>query len=340
DAAAAADPDAAATAQDAEVSGPDAGSERADSGSVADAGTRADAGSLAPLASAGCVTPGTRYPAGTTSGTLAFGGKVRTFRVHVPPVYQAGSPAAAVLMLHGGGGSAEQLQSESARMDPIADRDGFVTVYPDGTGVLQTWNGGLCCGKAVEEGVDDVGFLDELLDHLEGELCLDQRRVFAMGMSNGAIMSHRLACELSARIAAVAPVAGTIGVATCQPVRPVPVMQIHGTSDGHVPWDGGLGCGPAGVAFVSVPDTMEGWRTRNGCEAATSAHFQQGDGTCTAHSGCAAPVVLCSIAGGGHSWPGGEPKPGVVNCPADGAQSTTFIASEAAWQFFKANPRP
>ncbi|MGC4121109.1 MAG: hypothetical protein QM765_42335 [Myxococcales bacterium] len=167
---------------------------------------------------------------------------------------------------------------------------------------------------------------------------MDERRVFATGMSNGAILSHRLACELSSRIAAIAPVAGTIGVATCTPGRAVPVMEIHGTDDGHVPWTGGTGCGPAGVAFNSVPDTIEGWRTRNGCSATTTTYLQQGDGTCTAYEGCTGATVLCSIEGGGHSWPGGVPKTGVVDCPADGIQSTTFFASEAAWQFFRSNP--
>ncbi|MBI5545949.1 MAG: hypothetical protein HY901_18825 [Deltaproteobacteria bacterium] len=78
----------------------------------------------------------------------------------------------------------------------------------------------------------------------------------------------------------------------------------------------------------------------DGCEATTSLSFEQGDGRCTSHDGCDAPVVLCAIEGGGHSWPGGQPKPGAVDCPADGPQSTTFDASEAAWQFFRANPRP
>jgi polyhydroxybutyrate depolymerase len=226
-------------------------------------------------------------------------------------------------------------------MDPIADREGFVTVYPDGTGAIRTWNGGGCCGRAVIDGIDDVGFVAALLDHLEAALCLDRRRIYATGMSNGAILSHRLACELSTRITAIAPVAGTDNTSSCAPTRSVAVLAIHGTEDGHVPWDGGLGCGPAGVAFNSVPATVEGWRARNGCGAASTVYFEQGDGRCVGHGGCAehGDVVLCSIEGGGHSWPGGAPPAGLVECPENGPQSTTFLASEAIWRFFAQHAR-
>lgn len=305
-------------------------------GPSVDGGTSADGGAARP--SAGCARSGSGYAVGTSTGTLNVAAAQRTFRVHVPPAHAARQPLPAVFMLHGGGGSGEQLQTQSARMDPIAEREGFVTVYPDGTGVLRTWNGGLCCGRAVSENIDDVGFIAALLDHLEAELCLDRRRVFAMGMSNGGLLSHRLACELSARIAAVAPIAGTLGVPRCEPVRPVPVLHVHGTRDGHVPYDGGSGCGPSGATFTSVPDTLEIWRTRNGCAATTLPYFEQGEGRCTAYEACQAPVVLCAIDGGGHSWPGGVGKEPVVACPEDGFQSETFLASEVAWRFFQANP--
>ena len=301
-------------------------------------GSAPDAGPTRP--SRGCTRRGEAYPAGTTPGRLSFAGRERTFRVHVPAGDHGEKPLPVVVMLHGGGGSGEQLQTQSARMDPIAEREGFITVYPDGTGVLRTWNGGLCCGRAVADDVDDVGFIAALLDHLEAELCIDRRRVFAMGMSNGGLLSHRLACELSTRIAAVAPVAGTLGIPNCAPARPVPVLHIHGTEDGHVPWNGGPGCGPSGADFWSVPQTMDVWRSLNGCGAATSVYFEQGDGRCTAYASCQAPLVLCAVEGGGHSWPGGVGKEPVVDCAADGFQSRSFIASEVAWRFFQANPLP
>ncbi len=311
----------------AEVSSPDGELDAASSDAATESG-------------ASCSGKGTPYPAGTTTeGSVMVSGRSRTFRVHVPPGYRVDRATAIVLAFHGGGGSGKQME-ESSLLDVQADREGFVAVYPDGTGVLGTWNGGLCCGRAVEENVDDTAFVRAILDHLEGALCADTHRIFATGMSNGGILSHRLACELSDRLAAIAPVAGTIGVADCKPSRPIPVMHVHGTLDGHVPVGGGTGCGPSGASYVSVADTMEGWRNRNGCAAAKAAYDAMGDGTCLAYTGCAASTVLCTIEGGGHSWPGGAPKTAVSDCPSDGVQSRTFIANEVMWKFFLKNPMP
>lgn len=275
------------------------------------------------------------YGSGTTESSIQSGGLERTFRVHVPPgsAMDAGFPL--VLVFHGGGGSGEQIELRSSRFSELADEEGFVAVYPDGTGTLKTWNGGGCCGAAVREDVDDVGFVRDLLDHLEESLCIDSSKVFATGMSNGGILSHRLACELSDRIAAIAPVAGTNMTDVCTPSSPVSVLQIHGSEDGHVPYEGGEGCGLAGVPFTSVPDTMEGWATRMGCDAEAAAGQVIGDGACRAWSGCEdAKVELCVIEGGGHSWPGGVQRSGVIDCPSDGIQSTTFDASRVIWDFF------
>lgn len=280
------------------------------------------------------------YPAGrTTSATLEHGGRTRSFRVHVPPGLVPGVSVPLVLAFHGGGGSGEQLELRSSGMNDVADREGFVVVYPDGTGTIRTWNAGGCCGAAVRDDVDDVGFVTALLDHLEGALCIDTAGVFAAGMSNGAMLTHRLACELSDRLAAIAPVAGLNVASVCESSDRVAILEIHGTADGHVPWEGGLGCGPAGVAFPSVDDTIAAWRARNGCSSDTSVWATQGDGTCNAYMGCEGDVVLCAVEGGGHSWPGGLPPADVVDCPADGPQSTTFFASEQIWRFFDAHPR-
>ena len=245
-----------------------------------------------------------------------------------------------VLMFHGGGGSGEQLELRSSRMNEVADREGFIAVYPDGLGLLRTWNAGACCGKGSREDVDDVGFVRALLDHLEESLCIDRRRVYASGMSNGGMMSHRLACEMSERIAAIAPVAGVDVTQTCSPTRPVPVLHIHGTEDGHVPWNGGEGCGLAGMPFPSVPASMDGWRARNGCRTTRSLYLEEGDGVCRKFDGCSAgsDAVLCSIQGGGHDWPGGAPSPNVMRCPGDGFQSRSFSASEVMWRFFEDHP--
>ncbi len=297
---------------------------------VAREGGAADAG--APRPSAGC-TRGVRATEG--GHTLDVAGLARSYRLHAPPADDGRSPRPLLLMFHGGGGSGRQFETNSSRMDAVADARGFFAVYPDGTGTLRTWNGVGCCGYAVENDVDDVAFVSALLDELAASACIDLRRVYASGMSNGGIFSHRLGCELSDRIAAIAPVAGT-DLTTCTPARPVPVMHIHGTADGHVPYDGGVGCGPSAADFTSVPETIARWEARNGCSAEHDVYLTEGDGRCTRARGCrnGADVVLCNVAGGGHSWPGGEPPADLVACPGNGGQSTTFSASEVVARFF------
>ncbi len=281
------------------------------------------------------------YAPGTTVGSVDVAGTSRSFRVYVPTSYRAQEPAALVFMFHGGFGSGEQFQS-SANMDAVAEREGFVTVYPDGSGVVRTWNAGDCCGHAQDEDVDDVAFVRALIAHLEASLCVDPKRIYASGMSNGAMLSHRLACELADRIAAIAPVAGTMMIANCAPTRPVPVLQIHGTADANVPWDGGEGCGVAGVSFTSVPDTMDAWAGYNECSGPASDWLQEGDGSCTAQGSCAAgaDVVLCAVDGGGHDYPGAEPRADQVVCDGDGGESQSFSAAEVTWRFFAAHPMP
>lgn len=297
------------------------------------------AGASDALPSAGCEQMAL-YPSGmTTEAELSFGGLTRTFRVHVPASAEV-EAMPLVLMFHGGGGSGKQFEETSSKMNLVADAEGFIAVYPDGTGPLRTWNAGGCCGSAVTNEVDDVGFVNALLDQLESSLCVDRRRVFAAGMSNGGMLTHRLACELPQRFAAFVPVASGDLLPECTPSEPVPLMHIHGTEDGHVPVEGGLGCGPSGVAFPPLAQTMERRRTANGCDATTSESFVAGDGSCEAYQGCEADVLLCLVEGGGHNWPGGEPPGGLIDCPADGGQSTTFIASEQAWNFFKSHPKP
>jgi len=316
------------------------GSVASDSSAPTDSGTPATLAPPSTLAAAPSVGCGgsAGYPAGTTTeDSLLFGGKKRTFRVHVPPNAGA-APLPVVLAFHGGGGSGDQAEG-SFLFDAIADRERFVVVYPDGSGLVRTWNGGGCCGASAEDNVDDVGFVRALLGKVDGALCVDDRRVFATGMSNGGILSHRLGCELSDRIAAIAPVAGTIAVTACTPARPVPVMHVHGDGDAHVPFNGGTGCGASSFAFTSVAATLDGWRSRNGCAATTDVVFAQGDGTCVGNRGCAADVILCTVRGGGHSWPGGAPKVGVSDC-ADAPQNTNFGTSELAWRFFQGHPRP
>ncbi|MEY4950234.1 MAG: hypothetical protein RL698_2445 [Pseudomonadota bacterium] len=300
-----------------------------------------------PLPSQGCGQASPPYTPGvSTADSLLHGGLTRTFRVHLPGSYDGRTPVPVVLNLHGGFGSGAQMET-SSRITGLSDSAGFVAVSPDGVADpvfgIRTWNAGGCCGYAVSSNVDDVGFVRALLDRLEATACIDRRRVYAQGMSNGAILSHRLACELADRIRAIGPVAGTNMTGTCQPMRPVPVFEIHGSADENVPFAGGAGCGSSGVAYPSVPETIEGWRARAGCREKPARGTDRPDAVCQRFTGCAPGVDVeqCTVNGGGHTWPGGTPPlvPGIGNCPF-GLQSQSFVASSELWQFFAAHPAP
>lgn len=261
------------------------------------------------------------------SWTVTVGERERTFQVHVPASYDPATPAPLVLNFHGFGSNAGQQVTLSG-MNEKADDAGFVAVHPEGTGAPQSWNAGVCCGSASEQDVDDLGFVRAMLDELEARLCIDTERVFSTGMSNGGFFSHRLACELSDRIAAIAPVAGVIGVESCMPGQPLPVVHYHGTDDGVVPYDGSESLG-----FPSVEETITGWAERNGCDAEREQIFENGDSRCERFLGCPeeGPVVLCTVEGGGHTWPGGTPVPSL------GHTTTDLSATDHAWDFFTAS---
>lgn len=295
----------------------------------------ADAGSGAEVDGGGGGSSGDAPAAVTCTGkqmqprdaTWTVGG--RQVRVHVPASYDPTRPTPLVLNLHGYTGDGLQ-QSTVSKMLPVSDAHGFIVLHPDGHHSPRGWNAGVCCGAAATSGTDDTGWLASVLDQAESMLCVDRDRVFATGLSNGGFMSHRLACELSDRIAAIAPVAGVVGV-SCAPSRPVAVMHIHGDADPLIPYGGG------GVnGNESVATTIERWTTINGCTGAPTQTYQQGDATCVTRSGCTADaeVTLCTIAGGGHQWPGGVSIGSFL-----GALSDDLDASNAMWAFFAAHAR-
>ncbi|MEZ4403967.1 MAG: PHB depolymerase family esterase [Kofleriaceae bacterium] len=276
----------------------------------------------APAATSGCGrVPG----ANDRTWTVTSGGRDRTFRVHLPTGYSPTTPTPVVVNFHGRNSTSQQ-QALLSGMNGFADGHGFIAVHPDGVG--QTWNGGLCCGEAQTANVDDVGFTRALLDKLDAELCVDPDRVFATGLSNGGFMVHRLACELADRIAAVAAVAGPNGAPTCSPARPIAVLHFHGDADMVVPYDGIAG-------QLAVRPTMTAWAQRDGCGPTSTVDLRAGEVTCEQWPGCQAgsAVRLCTIAGGGHQWPGGLTIPGL------GHNTTDISATAAMWDFFVAHPR-
>jgi len=250
----------------------------------------------------------------------------RVFHVHFPSGYDPATPTPVVLNFHGRQSNAQQ-QMIVSKMIAVADGAGFIVVHPEGIG--GTWNAGLCCGEAMNANIDDVGFTRAMLDRLESELCVDARRVYATGLSNGGYMAHRLACEAADRIAAIGSVAGTNAFLACSPSRGVPVYHFHGTADTVVPYDGFGG-------YTSVLATMDYWVSRNGCNPASQVFFDQGEVLCEEWTGCVddATVRLCTIEGGGHQWPGG------FTIPMLGENTDLISASLEMWGFFASHPLP
>jgi polyhydroxybutyrate depolymerase len=253
--------------------------------------------------------------------TITVGGQSRTARVHVPASYDPTQRTPVVFDVHGRTQNASQQMGLSKSVVK-SDAAGFIAIYPESATSPTSWNSGTCCDPASTNDLDDTGFLTKLLDEAEAKLCVDTARVYMMGMSNGGYESHRIACELADRFAAVGPVAGLLLFAGCAPSRPVPVMMVNGTADNLSQY----GYVDEGVAF---------WRDHNQCSTMTTT-FSNGDASCVTHGGCTggADVVLCTIAEGGHQWPGG------ATLPFMGKKSDNLNATDALWEFFQAHPRP
>ncbi|HTB79114.1 MAG TPA: PHB depolymerase family esterase [Polyangiaceae bacterium] len=307
--------------------------------------------------------PPAMLDAGDSTGTLVLDGGGRTYNVHIPPGLDLSKPAPLVFALHGGGQSASAFEG-FAHIQAKADASGFILVEPEGTialpglspGTLDVWNAGNCCELAAEinTNVDDVGFVRAMIDAISQQVCVDPKRIFATGFSNGGMLAHRLACELSDKIAAIAAVSGGIGnvdldktpaetLFPCNPGRQVPVLHVHGTQDACYPFDGGWG--PLSlVTFVSAPETVQEWVARNGCEGGPpTTVLSNGAATCELYP-CphAGEVEFCMIDGGGHYWPGGDDWAGSeVFCGSNqGARSADLIANDAFWSWFSAHPMP
>lgn len=258
-------------------------------------------------------------PGATTEQTLTHDGLSRRYLVHLPRTLATDRPAPLLLAFHGGGGHAE-FMADDARFGLISysERHGVIVVFPNGAsrhadGRLATWNAGQCCGYARDRKIDDVGFVRALVARLRAQLSIDPERIWATGMSNGGMMSQRLACDAADLIRGIASVAGPDETLSCAPSRPVRVLHIHARDDDHVPYDGGgrPGVSPARrqvEAYVSAPETAARWVQRNRCSPAAATVLDVPGARCERWTGCAdgVQVQLCSTETGGHSWPGAE----------------------------------
>lgn len=286
-------------------------------------------------------------PVGTvTHGSLTFGGAERTYRLYVPSELPDG-PVPLFVGLHGGLGWGDQFATTN-HIEGLAESNGFVVVHPDGLHVEAgvgtersgVWNGGVCCGIASRSDADDVGFVAAAIDDVEAahdiDHEIDPERIYVFGHSNGGIMSYRLACELSDRIAGIGVVAGTLGVEGCDPDQPVSVIHIHGTADRNLPLEGGVGADS--LAGVDFPPAHEGFATlsaADGCSAPTET--TDGDVSTALSEGCdgGTAAAFVTIEGGPHAWPGGTP----AVQPRSGPGYAGYDATAEIVGFLLAHPR-
>lgn len=269
------------------------------------------------------------FQAGTFERTITVDGTERDYRLYVPNTL-SGAPAPLVVGLHGGFGSGAQF-ADTAHFDQQAREGGFIAAYPDGLGGFPTWNGGRCCGYASRNNVDDVAFIEAMIDDIAGDYALDTSRIYAAGHSNGAIMALRLACE-SGRFRAVAAVAGSLEIPSCHPSHPASILMIHGDADENHPLEGGRGDESVSqVDFTSVADSMDVLAPAMGCSLVTTEQVN-GPLTTTNWNGCPNGVTLrlIVIAGASHAWPGG--KKGII---FSAEPSQDLDATAATWNFFE-----
>lgn len=281
----------------------------------------------------------------TTARAIQVGGLQRTYRVHVASARRS-ARVPLVFVLHGGGGTGAQMERFVA-FSALADRHGFIVVYPEA--IERNWNDGRNAGsiRTQREGIDDVAFFSAMLERLSKEFRVDPNRVYATGISNGGFMSQLLAVRLSDRISAIAAVAAGMAPAVAgnfYPKEPVSVLIINGTEDRLVPFHGGDVARSRGKT-IATDEIIKKWATRNRCAkgpaTASLRDVDASDGTRileTTYTQCArgTEVVLYTIKGGGHTWPGGSQY---LSRAIVGRVSRDLDATSVIWEFFTRHPR-
>lgn len=277
---------------------------------------------------------------------LSTGGFSRTYRVHVPSGYDGALRLPLVVIIHGAFDTAAGMEmfSEFSR---LADREDFIVLYPEGIGILgylQHWNAGHCCGKAAEDGIDDVGYLAAAIEDVSRRLAVDRARVYMTGFSNGGMMTYRFAAERGELLAAAAPIAASIGGQPAAdapswripvPKSALPLLVIHGLADDDIPYQGGRsGYRKGERTYWSVKDSVRFWVGHNGCTrtpvvssmAAGAVQIQTWE-ACRDSS----VVSLYTIKGWGHTWPG----PYFTARLSGDDPLRGFDAAEIIWDFFR-----
>jgi polyhydroxybutyrate depolymerase len=284
--------------------------------------------------------------------TIQTNGLERSYRIHIPPDLPQNTTSMLLFVLHGGGGTGEGMERSLTLggFNTLSDQHNCIVVYPDG--FEKNWNDGRknVSDPAHEQNIDDVGFFTILIENLSSEFNIDQNRIFITGISNGAMMSYRLACEIPEKIAAIAPVAGALPIDLLPyniSAVPISVCAISGTHDPLVPWDGGLvgfARNPRGIV-LSVPESVLFWVTHDNCSTQPNTSLlpdiDPADHTWVQRDIYSnginnTEVILYTIYNGGHTWPDGYqylPKSLV------GRTTHDINANTVIWDFFSSHPK-
>ena len=289
-------------------------------------------------------------PVGSSAQTITVEGVARTFRLYRPASLPPTGPVPLVVMIHGGGGSAAGAERDYG-WDAEADAQHFVVAYPDG--LDRGWSvGGGCCRRGGSPTTDDtttttdnatthdaatdddVDFIGRLVTAVSHRLPIDPARIYATGISEGGMMSYRLACRTSL-FAAVGPDSATL-LGACPSPAPLSVIHIHGTADARIPYAGGPGAGVHHIDGPGAPALDATWRATDHCAAPAVA---TAGAVTTSVAGCPAgrAVELITIAGAGHQWPGKACNARCARGRAD-PPSTALDATDTIWRFFAAHP--
>lgn len=283
----------------------------------------------------------------------------RSYALYIPDFGATSGPHPALLSLHGGGGSAV-LQAASSLLANLGQQQKAYIAFLEGTGAIKTFNAGACCGSAKSNNVNDVDYARAVLDDLQSSYSINTQKVYASGMSNGGMMAHRLACQMSDRLAGIAAISGASAefdqnltrYYSCVPSKRIPILHVHATNDRNYPFGGGLGDGLSATPFYSVDATIADWRNRNNVSATASVSRLTATTTCYRYATAAnaltthAPVTLCKIDpvdvydstneivfGGGHAWPGGTRSPS----SSSDTPVMDFIVNDYMWHYFSAD---
>lgn len=243
---------------------------------------------------------------------LEYGGLTRTYRVHVPKIYDKTKETPLIINFHGGYGNSESAEMQSD-MSKTSDVRGFIVVYPNAViGKFdenvkmnyQHWNGGPRVDPEKALNVDDVGFISTMIDKLSEDFNIDEKRIYATGMSNGATMVYRLACQLSDKIAAFAPVAGNQLDIECNPENTVSIIHFAGLNDKYMPYEGGVGV--VKDDWKPITTLISEWIGRNNCSEEFKITYEDKGVTCSSYNSCNknSEISLCIIKDIGHTWTG------------------------------------